>query len=255
MNRLLLLLVTFFFSITAWSQTPKLDTLNKRLSQLDNVLKAGKGTRYLSPSTFDTIVFRQQVLIGGSALLNTRKIGTSATVEDKSVAISVGSLQFPVRFRSHKGRGFVQANLKGSSEKGFASIFSKDQYQNTLSGGISGFLFTRQPAVYNGDHKDSLHRQLRLSRNTDLLALAQISSADAVTWEAKYIKPVQDFLKAFPTSRPIPAPIAPAPTKRQAKAASPPQLDIVTEPIFVLLREGLPVPDTRKVEALAYLEL
>jgi hypothetical protein len=118
----------------------------------------------------DKIVYQDQRAIGGSAIKEGKVIGSSATVDEKGVTLTIGSNILKKRYA-------IQTILKGSSEEGFVDVFSSGKYQRTLGFGGTGLLFLPNLSNrYTERTRKDLHHQLR-----------QLRREDSTKWDGLYI--------------------------------------------------------------------
>jgi len=159
--KLTLLFVASIFAMVYSSPTL---AQNSQIDEVDDLIdRNSTNRRYITSKIFDSLIIRQQQVVGGSAVREGRTLGSNATVSDKGFTINIGSA--PLFGHSL----WLQGTIKGASENGFVNVFSKDQYQNTLTTGANLIWFFKKGAYnYYPSSRDRLLRQLRTIRQADL---------------------------------------------------------------------------------------
>ena len=142
--------------------TTNLDELNvaarKELEELDKTADNPFSQSMLTDRGHGKLVYKDQQAVGGSIIREGRSIGSSATVEESAVTINLST---PIYFKFLA----LQANVRGSSEDKFVSIFADDKYQKTLSAGGTLLLFwPRTKSIYKEGDRLSLHHSIRKAR-------------------------------------------------------------------------------------------
>lgn len=146
----------------------------------------------LPDRTFNKVVYKDQVQIGGTAIQQGKVVGTSATVEEKGVTVNVSSNVINRWL-------VVQGTLKGTSEEGFVDVFSSHEYQRTLGAGGTILLFTPYiRAGYAERTKKNLQETIsRLRKQETKTWVDPYIPIDYGKWTKKYSTAADDFIRAW----------------------------------------------------------
>lgn len=95
------------------------------------------GKRYVTTYMFDSIVTETQNKISGVLIKQGKVVGTTASVEDKSVTINHSFAALA------NGRLSLQLTAGGTADDNFVDIFSEGKYKRTITSGLNFNIFPR----------------------------------------------------------------------------------------------------------------
>jgi|GEM_PF-3324893 len=181
-----------FFILLSLFVSQSLSAQDDDISEVDKLISP-KSTGYVTGRIFDSVILREQKGVGASAVREGRTLGTNTTITDKGFNINIGvSPMFDHRI-------YLQGAVKASSDNGFVNVFSKDQYQNTLStGGNLMFFLKRSSFSYKIEERQRLHQRLRTVRARDEARFTSPTTInDPITFVAEKKSLVDTFLKYY----------------------------------------------------------
>jgi hypothetical protein len=129
--------------------------------QLDDLLKNGSKAdsgKLITDSAYKVYLHNKFNSISGTQVKGGKVLGTSATIDDKSVTVNLSVKPIAHVF-------YLQPSIAATSKNGFAAIFDNNAYSKTLTGGLNLQLFlSKNFSNYDKTNAIVLHNRLRLLR-------------------------------------------------------------------------------------------
>lgn len=164
-----------------------------QLSVVDSMLNDTSKTRpYVTAPVASRIIYNAQRFVGGTAVKQGKLLGTSATIDEQSLTVNVGT-------NILRSCLALQGNLAGTGKDDFISLFRQGEYQKTITlGGTANWFINgirgKTFLFFEPHTRDSLHTSLRLLRNQNRDSLEDLLATVRTTvWNTRYAKVAEHF--------------------------------------------------------------